>query len=279
MRYSHIKKIRNFFNYIALFALSSTVLLPILFMLFGSFKEQGEVTAYPPRLLPVSFTYLGNFSAAWKRAPFGLYLTNSLIVGIFTLLGVLLICICAAYAFSHIKPWGAKYIFMLFMSGMMIPPQVTVVPRYMLMQKMGLIDTHAAMIIPFLADPMGIFLLYQFFRTVPKDLEEAARLDGCGPFRFLVSILIPLARPSIGALSILTFVNSWNRYMWPLIVTNTTKMRTAPIGIKMFLDETEGSHLGVMMAGAVIVIAPAILVFIIGQKQFVKALASGAVKG
>ena len=279
MKFSRIKFIRSFVDYVILGILSAVVLLPTLFMMFGSFKKQAEVTAYPPRLLPESFTYLQNFSTAWQRAPFGIYLTNSVIVGLFTLFGVMIVCICAAYAFSHMKPWGAKYIFIMFMSGMMIPPQVTVVPRYFLIQNLGLIDSYTALIIPFLAYPMGIFLLYQFFRTVPKDLEEAARLEGCGPFRFLVSILIPLARPSIGALSILTFVNSWNRYMWPLIITNSTRMRTAPIGLKMFLDETEGSHLGVMMAGSVIVIAPALIIFIIGQKQFVKALAGGAIKG
>lgn len=279
MKFSRIKFKKSYVDYVILGLLSTVVLMPTLFLLFGSFKKQAEVIAYPPRLLPESFTYLQNFSTAWQRAPFGTYLTNSVIVGLFTLFGVMVVCVCAAYAFSHIKPWGAKYFFILFMSGMMIPPQVTVVPRYLLIQNLGLFNTYTALILPFLAYPMGIFLLYQFFRTVPKELEEAARLEGCGPFRFLLAILIPLARPSIGALSILTFVNSWNRYMWPLIITNSTRMRTAPIGIKMFLDETEGSHLGVMMAGSVIVIAPAIIIFIIGQKQFVKALASGAIKG
>lgn len=279
MKFNQEKAIKSLWAYLALCLLSITVLLPTLFMAFGSFKMQSEVVAFPPKLLPKSFFYLENFVKAWHKAPFGIYLTNSVIVGICTLLGVLIINTFAAYAFSHIKPWGSKFIFLLFMSGMIIPPQVTVVPRYMLMQRFGLIDSYAALILPFLTYPMGIFLLYQFFMTVPKEFEEAARIDGCGPFRFLVSILIPISRPTISAMSILTFVNSWNRYMWPLIVTNSTRMRTAPIGIKMFLDETEGSHLGVMMAGAVIVITPVIIVFLLGQKHFVKALAGGGVKG
>ncbi len=278
MKKKLIKNIKKLGIHIILLLLAATVLLPTLFMFFGSFKIQSEIFTYPPKLFSSTF-YLGNYIEAWKSAPFGIFLTNSVIVGALTTILVLIVSTLAAYAFSHIKPWGSKLIFLMFISGMMIPPQVTIVPRYFIMQNLKWIDTYQALIVPFLAAPIGIFLLYQFFRTVPTDLEDAAKLDGCGPLRFLVYILIPLSRPSIGALAILTFVNSWNRYMWPLIITNSARMRTAPIGIRMFLSETEGSNLGMMMAGSVIVIFPAIFIFIIGQKQFIRALASGAVKG
>jgi ABC-type glycerol-3-phosphate transport system permease component len=264
--------------HIVLLCLSAMVLLPTVFMFLGSFKSLDEIFAYPPKLFP-SALYFQNYADAWAAAPFGIFLYNSVLVGALTTFGAIVVAVLAAFAFSHIKPWGSKIIFLIFLSGMMIPPQVTIIPRYFIMQGIGWISTYPALIVPFLARPIGIFLLYQFFRTLPKELEEAAKLDGCGPFRFLVLILMPLSRASIGALAILSFVHSWNRYMWPLVITNSTQMQTAPIGIRMFISQTEGTYLGMMMAGSVIVIFPAIVAFILGQKQFVRALARGGIKG
>ncbi|MFW5995851.1 MAG: carbohydrate ABC transporter permease [Halanaerobiaceae bacterium] len=130
-----------------------------------------------------------------------------------------------------------------------------------------------------MARPISIFMLYNSFKTVPKEYSEAARIEGCGQLRFLVSILVPLSKPILAALGILSFVASWNRYMWPLIVARKTAMRTAPIGLRMFISQTEGSSFGVMMAGAVMVIFPAILVFILAQKQFIKAVTRRSIKG
>lgn len=268
----------NLCLHMALICLASFIVLPVLFMLFGSFKSMSEIFAYPPKFFPSSLKF-DNYVKAWNSAPFGRFLFNSTFVAVVTTLGELVIATLAAYAFSHLKPRGANLVFLLIMSGMMIPSQATIIPRFFIMTNLGLTDTYTALILPFIARPMGIFLLYQFFRTSPKELQEAATLEGCGALRFLVQILVPLSRAPLGALSILSFVASWNRFMWPLIIVNSTSMQTAPIGISMFIDQTEGSLVGVMMAGAIIVISPAILAFIMGQKQFVKALTSSSIKG
>lgn len=261
-----------------LIVLTAAVMLPVAFMFFGSFKPLPEIFRSPPRLFPVAPT-IQNYIDAARSAPFGIFIWNSVYVGILTTLGAIVVAIPAAYSFSHIKPWGGKFVFMLILSGMMIPPQATIIPRYFIIQNLGWINTYQALVVPFLARPIGIFLLYQFFRTVPKDFEDSARIDGCGPFRYMARILVPLSRPAIGALAILTFVESWNRYMWPLIIATTRRMQTAPIGIRTFIVGSEGSYFGMMMAGAVIVIFPAIMIFILGQKQFVGALARGGIKG
>jgi sn-glycerol 3-phosphate transport system permease protein len=278
MKRSQRRLIEHIGIHAVLLILAALVLLPTVFLFLGSFKELNQLFSYPPTLFPRPFI-LRNYSDAWQAAPFGIFLFNSVIVGSLTTFAAVIVATLAAFAFSHVKPWGSKVLFLLFISGMMIPPQVTIIPRYFIMHKLGWIDSYQALVIPFLAAPIGIFLLYQFFRTVPKVLEDAAKLDGCGPFRFLLYVMIPLSRPTLGALAIITFVHSWNRYMWPLIATTTSAMRTAPIGIRMFLNQTEGSFLGMMMAGAVIVILPAIVAFVAGQKQFVRALARGGVKG
>lgn len=264
--------------YLLVTFLAFIMFFPILYLLFGSFKTAPELFTRTPKLLPNGI-YLQNYVEAWFSAPFGRFLYNSLVIGAFNLIGELVIATLAAYALSHIRPWGSNYIFAVLMAGMMIPSQATIIPRYFIINDLGWINSYPGLFVPFMARPISIFLLYNFFRTVPKELEEAAILDGCGQLRYLVSILIPLSKATMAAMAILSFVNSWNRYMWPLIIAREKRMQTAPIGLRMFISQTEGSSFGVMMAGAVIVIFPAIIVFLMSQKHFIKALTRSSIKG
>ena len=278
MRYTSKDSLKKLLQYLLLTILAIMMLLPIAFMFFGSFKTPTEIVTRPPKLLP-SVIYLENYVEAWAAAPFGKFLFNSVFVGILNVMGELVIATFAAYALSHIKPWGSVYIFGLFILTMLIPSQATIIPRYFIISSLGWVNTYQALFVPFMARPISIFMLYNFFRTVPKELEEAAILDGCSPFMFLVYILIPLSKPIISALAILSFLNSWNRYLWPLLVARETMMQTATIGLKMFISQSEGSSFGPMMAGAVIVIFPALIVFLVAQKYFIKALTRSAIKG
>lgn len=161
---------------------------------------------------------------------------------------------------------------------MMIPGESTIIPNYLTMRSLGWIDTFRGLTVPFMATAFGTFLLRQYFLTLPKELFDAARIDGCGRFRFLWSIVLPMARPALGTLGVYAFITTWNQYLWPLLMTNSTSMRTVQIGIGM-LQFQDATTWNVVMAGVVIILLPSLLTIVLGQKQLVKGLTTGAVKG
>lgn len=271
-------RLENLVVYLMLIGAATIIIFPIIYVFFGSLKQPNELFAYPPRLLPKGL-FPGNFVHAWGANPFGRFILNSLIVSTAITLGQITFSALAAYAFARLRFWGRDQLFMIFLATLMIPGHVTLIPAFLIVKKLGWIDTYAGLTVPFLATAFGTFLLRQFFLTIPQELEDAARIDGAGRLRFLAAILIPLSRPALGALAIWSFLGAWNQYLWPLVATNSTSMRTVQIGIAMFLLEEAGTSWGVVMAGAVLVILPTLLAFLVAQKQIVKGITMTGLKG
>lgn len=253
------------------------VIYPILFAIGISLMNSGEAASYPPHVIPHHIE-LGNFKKAMETAPLGQFMFNSFIVSLIVTLAQLVTASLAAYAFAFLEFPYKNTLFIVFLSTMMIPGESTLIPNYLTMRSLEWINTYQGLTLPFMATAFGTFLLRQFFLTLPKELFDAARIDGCGKFRFLWSIVLPLARPALGTLGIYSFITTWNQYLWPLLMTNDTNMRTVQIGIGM-LQFQDATTWNVVMAGVVIILLPSLLVLILGQKQLIKGLTSGAVKG
>ncbi|NBQ52997.1 MAG: carbohydrate ABC transporter permease [Proteobacteria bacterium] len=253
---------------------------PIFYMLSVSFKEAAEAYKFPPSLLP-SHPVLTNYSDALNAAPLWQFMLNSLIAALGITAIQMLTSILAAYALARIEFKGRKIVLGFVVAMLMVPSEITIVPNYLMMVRTGLIDTHLALIAPFSASAFGIFLLYQFFSGVPRELEEAATVDGASRMRFLFQILVPVSMPAIVAFGVFAFVSAWNQYLWPLVVTQSTAMRTVQVGVGMFRSEQEATSWGMVMAATSILVLPSIALFIATQKQFVRGLvSSGAgVKG
>ncbi len=199
-------------------------------------------------------------------------------VSVSVTIGQVIIGSLAAYAFSFFEFRGKNILFIVVLSTMMIPWEATIIANYLTISSWGWLDTYQSMIVPYLTTAMGIFLMRQYYLTLPKELQEAATIDGCGSFKFFTSIVVPLSKPAVGSLSIYAFLSVWNQYLWPLLVTNDDTMRTVQIGITR-LQDAESQAFGVIMAGIMWVLLPSILVFVLGQKQLLAGMTSGAVKG
>lgn len=263
--------------YILLAIAAALVLYPIFYTFSATFMTPDEASAYPPRFLPSSF-YIGSILAVFKLVPIAKFITNSFIVSLLIMIGQLMTSSMAAYAFANIRFKGKAFIFSLFMATMMIPWEVTIIPNYLTVKKWDWLDSLQGLTVPFLATAFGTFLLRQFFLQLPKELFEAARIDGCGHFRIFFRIVLPLGRPALATLAVYAFLNAWNMYLWPLLITNSEEMRTAQIGIAMLQFE-ELTVWNLVLAGVTIVLLPSLLLLVLGLKQLVRGLTAGAVKG
>ncbi len=255
------------------------IALPILIAIFTSFKSLQDISANPTTIFPREWTFR-NYVTAWNATPFGRYLVNSAVQS-----GIIVICqivfsVLAAFAFSFMEFRGRDVMFYLILGSLMVPFQLTFIPNFVLISKWQLANTYAGLTLPFLGSAFGVFLLRQFFLTLPKDLHDSAVIDGASSFRFLWQIVVPLSRGSISAFGIFAFLGAWNQYLWPLIITNDSSMRTVQIGIRFFLfDQERGTDWGALMAGAVIVMLPTLLIFLVAQRQLVKGIAMTGLKG
>lgn len=258
-------------------ALAFAVMLPFIWMIVTSLKSPTEVFAYPPTWIPKEFQW-SNYVEMWNEAPFGRYFMNSAIVAICVTIGQLTSCVLAAFAFARMEFKGKNVMFMIFLSTTMISSQVTLVPTYLVMRTLNWIDSYQALIVPFLANAFGVFMLRQSFRTIPKELEEAAKLDGCSRFRFLWQILIPLSKPILASQALFAFMGNWNSYQWPLIITNQDSMRTLQIGLRYFVSGEGSTQWGIYMAAALVVTLPVIVIYFLVQKTFVESMASTGLK-
>jgi sn-glycerol 3-phosphate transport system permease protein len=212
-------------------------------------------------------------------APLARFLLNSFIVATAITVLQVFTAILAALALARFEFPGRGIALGFILATMMVPGEVTIIPNYFTMASLGWLDTYAALIFPFAASGFGVFLLYQFFRSIPKELEEAAALDGASRLRFLFQIAVPLSMPAVTAFGVYAFINAWNQYLWPLIVTQTTDMQTAQIGIGMFRSQNESVSWGVIMAATAWLIAPALVLFAATQKQFVRGVTMSGLKG
>lgn len=271
------RALRRILLYVLLTIAALIVLFPLLYGLSVSFMSQDEVAQYPPRFIPHAL-HFDNYATVLERLPIPRYILNSFIVSLSVMLAQLVTASLAAYAFAVREFRGRTALFMLFLSTLMIPWEVTVIPNFQTISQWGWKDTYIGLIAPFVATGFGTFLLRQFFLTIPKELHDAATIDGCGSFRYLVTIVIPLSRPALGTLAVYSFLQTWNQYLWPLLVTNSRTMRTSQIGIN-FLRNEESLSYTLVMAGVMLILAPTITLLIVGQRQLIRGLTAGSVKG
>lgn len=256
---------------------SLIILFPLLYALSLSFMEPAEISQYPPKLIPSKITF-DNFKNALSSVPLLRFILNSFIVSILVTIGQVITASMTAYAFAFYDFKGKAFMFLVVLSTMMIPAETTIISNFLTVSSWGWNDSLKVLIVPFLTSAMGIFLIRQFYLAIPKELKEAAKIDGCGNFKFLIKIIMPISKPAIASLSIYTFINTWNQYLWPLLTINNGNNRTVQIGISM-LQFSEGNSYGVVLAGAILILIPSIIVFIIGQKYLVKGMTAGSVKG
>ena len=253
------------------------ILCPILYALDISFFPLSQIFGKPLKLIPHE-PDLSYYVTAFQRAPLFRYLVNTVIIAVCITVGQVFLACITAFAFAYFDFKGKNVLFMAILATMMIPGESIVLSNYLTMGELGLLDTYVAMILPSLASATTIFFMRQAFLQTPRELYEVASMEGCSSLRFLLAIQIPLSKGAMGAVGIYTFINAWNAYMWPLLVTNTDKMRTVQIGIGMLLD-AESADYNVMMAGVIIVMLPTLLLFTFGQKYILSGALSGAMKG
>ena len=265
--------------HIFLLAVGLLVSAPIWIAVFSSFKLPEDMINYPPTLLPDVWSF-ENYETAWSAQPLLRYFFNSVIQTGIIVISQVVLSILAAYAFAILDFPGRNLLFYLILGSLMVPFQLTFIPNFILVSKWGLANTYAGLTIPFLASAFGVFLLRQFFMTLPRELYEAAKVDGASSWRYLWQIVVPLSKGAISAFTTFAFLNAWSQYLWPLIITNDTEMRTIQIGIRFFLfDQERGADWGAIMAGAVIAMLPTLLLFLIAQQQLVKGIATTGLKG
>jgi ABC-type glycerol-3-phosphate transport system permease component len=252
---------------------------PIWIAIFASFKLPADITNYPPTLLPEAWT-LDNYVTAWSSQPLLQYFMNSVIQTAIIVLFQVIFSILAAYAFAVLDFPGRNLMFYLILASLMVPFQLIFIPNFMMVSSWGLANTYAGLTVPFLASAFGVFMLRQFFLTIPRDFFDAAKVDGATSWGYLWSVVVPLSKGSISAFATFSFLGAWSQYLWPLIITSDTSMRTIQIGIRFFLfDQERGADWGAIMAGSVIALLPTLLIFLVAQRQLVKGIATTGLKG
>lgn len=255
------------------------MLVPFLWMLFTSFKSTPEIYSYPPKLLPREFLWR-NYLDAWTLLPFSTFFRNSAIVSICVVFGQLFTCSLAGYSFSRLRYPGRDRLFFLYLATMMIPFAVIMIPLYVQMRWMGWVDTLWPLIVPAIFAPWGTFMMRQFMSTLPRELEDAARIDGASFFRIYRTIILPLTKPALATLGIFTFLGSWNNFLWPLIVISSLNLKTIPLGMQAFQSRMPlKTPWELVMAAATFAILPILIAFILGQKYYVQGIVTSGIKG
>jgi multiple sugar transport system permease protein len=264
--------------YLALVAGGLFMLMPFIWMFSSSLKDQGAIFAYPPSLFPPEARW-SNFREILDVVPFGRYFSNSVFIAAVSVVGQLLSCSMAAFAWARIPFFGRNVLFMTLMAALIIPPQVTLVPLFIMMNGVGWIDTYYPLILPFwLGGAFGTFLLRQFFLAIPRDLEDAAKIDGAGPWRIYWSIYLPLCKPALATVAIFTFLLQWNELLRPLIFLSTPEKLPLTVGLAALRSQYSTSW-NLIMAGALISVIPVLVLFVFAQRYFVRGVTSSGLKG
>jgi sn-glycerol 3-phosphate transport system permease protein len=264
-------------RYALLIVVTIIVMLPIYVTLIGALKPGEELLDYPRSLYPVDLT-LDVFRDAWSLGDLDRFLLNSAIMSIGIMAGQIVTSVLAAYAFTFLDFPLKRFWFIVFIATLTVPAESIVLGNVLTMQSLGWINTYQALIVPFLAFAFGTFLIRQVFMTIPKELREAAALDGLGHLRFLWDVAVPLARPAIGAMALFSFLAAWNQYLWPQRVTDDESHRTIQIGLAG-LRAAEIDRLNLVMAGTIIAAIPVAILLVVFQRQLIRGLTAGAVKG
>lgn len=251
---------------------------PFFYMVTTSLKSLGEVYQVPLVLLPAQPQW-ENYIRVWNLLPFARFTLNSVIYTLSITVGEFLIGLCAGYALARVRFPKKDWLFALILLTFAIPGEITLIPRFMLLNKLQWINTYPGLIVPELSSAFNVFLLREYIRTLPDEIFDAAKMDGAGHFRQLFQLVLPMSRPIVATLLLLAFVSHWNAYLWPLIVTNSEAMRTLPIGVQYIKSELDVPEWQLIMAGSTIVILPLVVLFMLTQKQFVEGTVQGAIKG
>lgn len=273
------RHIYHFAHFAVLSLVSVFMLIPFLWMLSTSLKEPAKVFVFPPELIPSPVRF-ENYLEVLRTTPFHLFYFNSFYIAVLVTAGTVLFSSLAGYSFGKIPFKGRNVVFLLLLSTMMIPNEVTAIPMFLFMRELGLINTHVPLIIlPIFAagGVFGVFVMRQFFLGVPKELEEAAMIDGCSRFRIYWNIMLPLAKPAIATLTIFTFLTSWNDFFDPLIFLSARKLMTLPLALSLFTDEA-GTAWHLLMSASVMATLPLLLVFFFAQKQFIEGVSMTGLK-
>ena len=260
-----------------LVGLAALGIAPLLWMLSVSFMQPGEASSFPPPLLPAAPTW-HNYYELFAKAGMGRYFLNSLLIATCTMLIASLLNTLAGYAFAKLHFAGREQVFRALLAALVIPAQVTMMPLFLMLKQMGLVNTYAGAIVPGMASIFGIFLVRQYARTIPDEMLEAARIDGAGEFRIFFQIVLPALKPILVTLAIFSFLGAWNDFMWPLIVLNDANLHTLPVALaSLSREHVQDNEL--MMAGSVVTVLPVLLLFVVLQRYYLQGLLVGSVKG
>jgi len=271
---------RKAITYILLTLGGITMILPFLWMISTSLKEPQAIYTFPPKWIPDPMIFTA-YLKVWKVVPFARFYFNSIFVAVFVTTGQVMTSAFAAYAFARLVFPGRDKLFFAYLATLMIPVSVILVPQYILMVYFRWIDTYKALILPMMFTAYGTFLLRQFFMTIPRDLEDAARIDGCSLFGIFWRIIFPLSKPVLATLTTFTFLGNWQSFIWPLIVTESIEKKTLPVGLAYFQEVYQYTQpdWGLLMAGSLLVMLPMIIVFVFNQRFFVEGIKLTGIKG
>ncbi|WP_402463644.1 carbohydrate ABC transporter permease [Isoptericola aurantiacus] len=250
---------------------------PLVWMMLSSIKPEGEIRQFPPTLVPEQVT-LSNYSRLFDTLNFPQFFLNSVVVAVAVTAGSVLFSAMVGYALAKIDFPGRRLLFLLIMGTLMVPGTITFVPLFVLVANLDLINTYAALILPFLAAPFGVFLMRQFMLDIPDELLDAARVDGAGEFRTFFRIVLPQTGPALATLSILTFLGSWNNFLWPLVAVQSADMYTLPVALALYSTGQNTVQYGLLMAGATVIVLPILVVFLLLQRHIVQGVSTTGLK-
>jgi multiple sugar transport system permease protein/sn-glycerol 3-phosphate transport system permease protein len=265
-------------QYVLLLGVAALFLGPLYWLLATALKAPDEIYQFPPAWWPSQLTW-ENFGLAWEAAPFDRFFLNSTIATVAGTALKVANAVLTAYAFVYLRFPFKNTLFLVILGAMMVPGHVTLLPNYLTVATLGWINTYAGLIIPGIGSAFATFLMRQHFRTLPREVTDAASVDGAGHLRTLWQVVLPMSRPMLVTVVVITAVEEWNNFVWPLIVTNTAEMRTLPVGLLILKDQEGLSNWGTIMAGTLIVLAPMLVIFFVAQRWIVGGITAGAVKG
>ena len=254
------------------------ILMPFIWMISTASKPQTEIFSSSVHLIPHTFALWDNLRTAFAKADLWRILLNGLIVTVSIFILQVLVALPAAYALAKLRFLGRDTLFALVVFCILIPPQATAIPVFLLLHQLGLLDSYAALILPFTISVFGIFLMRQFFKTVPDDLIDAARMDGLSEFGIVWRVMLPTAIPAVTAFGIFSVVAHWNDYFWPLIVINSEQLRTPPLAVANFRNNEAGTDFGPLMAAALVIITPLVIAFMLAQRRFIEGITMTGIK-
>ncbi len=266
------------FRYTLLIVTALVFVVPLFWVLSASLKDVREIYTFPPVWIPTEPKF-SNYSEAWNSAPFGRFYLNTIITTLFGVVLEVVNAVLTAYALVFIRFPGRNIIFVVLLAALMVPIHVTILPNYLTIASLGWVNTYQGIILPGASVAFGAFLLRQHFLTLPSEIMEAARLDGAGHLQTLWYVLLPISKPMLVTVTLVSVVTKWNDFLWPLIATNSTSMRTLPIGLSYLFNQEGASQWGLIMAATIFVILPILLLFLRWQRHIVSGLTSGATKG